>query len=110
MNKLIGQCSKLSSCKLSKCNKLAVKETKTTNILSTKHINAPSCRNCKFSVWDLTNVSKNYQHVDLKCIKFPRISNKLGAGVVYPNAFDCRLDNTKCGLEGQFYEPVNVPY
>lgn len=103
MNKFIGQYSKLS-----KCRKLTLKEAH--GLLSTKHINAPSCRDCKFSVWALTHQSKNHEHFELKCIKFPSKNETLGSTIVYPNAFHCRLDNTKCGIEGRYYDPVLNPY
>lgn len=103
MNKIIGQSSKLGN-----CSKIIFKDT--SNSLSTKHINAPSCRDCKFSVWSLMYQSKHHEHFELKCIKFPSKSETLGSTIVYPNAFHCRLDNTKCGVEGRYYEPVLNPY
>jgi hypothetical protein len=97
MKKIIGTCIKLTP-----------KEA--NGLLTTKHINAPSCRDCKFSVWSLTHQSKNHEHFELKCIKFPYKNASLGTTVIYPNAFDCRMDSAKCGIEGRHYQPVMAPY
>lgn len=109
MNKFIGKCSKLINCrKLSNCRKINLKDIPSS--LTTKHINAPSCRDCKFSVWSLTYQSKHHEHFELKCIKFPYKSQTLGSTIVYPNAFHCRIDDAMCGVDGRHYEPVFNPY
>lgn len=77
--------------------------------LPTKSINSPSCRDCKFSIWELTSKNNKHEHFELKCTKFPFTKNN-HRNIMYQNACDCRIDTNKCGIEAKHFEPSIVPY
>jgi hypothetical protein len=78
--------------------------------ISSKHINSPSCRDCKFSIWSLTSKNNKNEHFELKCTKFVAPNKNTYTTINYENACDCRIDTNKCGIEAKLFEPSIVPY
>lgn len=87
----------------------AITKLTLNKFLSTKHINSPSCRDCKFSIWSLTTKNQKNEHFELKCTKFIAPKNNYRT-INYENACDCRIDANKCGIEAKHFEPSIVPY
>jgi len=66
-----------------------------------KNININPCRNCKFFIPDTTDIdfTSGYN----RCSNFG-VKNIVSDKIIFDYTDSCRNDESKCGLEGKFFE------
>jgi len=66
-----------------------------------KNININPCRNCKFFIPDATDIdfTSGYN----RCSNFG-VKNIVSDKIIFDYTDSCRNDESKCGLEGKFFE------
>ena len=69
-----------------------------------KNIDFPSCRNCIYYEHKYEN---NYSNLN-KCNKFG-VKNIISDEIKYDYADSCRNDESKCGIQGKYFEEETNP-
>jgi hypothetical protein len=69
-----------------------------------KNINVPACRNCIFYKPDV--YGDEFGSPYSRCEKFGE-KNIITNEIKYDFAEDCRKDETKCGIQGRYFDETN---